>query len=270
MTSVKSMGGLLHPPLAKDRIIVALRAYFDESGTHWSGPKASNVFVLCGYIAQESVWDDKTENSFTGKWNNVMHGKPFHATEMESNPQGPDTKLALANLVNKCGIIGIGGGLSIPAYRRLMLPYIQKKYAPCDPYLFLFADVICEAVKQAEMFVGENIDEPVAFVFAAHKRWSLAAHEFYNSVKGDVNVPLEVRGRMGAIAFEDLDKFIPLQAADHLAFECYHYMNDPPRTWRPTMKRLMDWPQNHGRYYNEEGLLTYIQHCKAEGLFPND
>jgi len=88
MTSVKSMAGLLHPPSSTVRLIVALRAYLDESGTHWSGPQACDVFVLCGYIAPESLWDDKTERGFLSNWNSIMHDKPFHATEMESNPQG--------------------------------------------------------------------------------------------------------------------------------------------------------------------------------------
>jgi hypothetical protein len=86
VTSIKSMAAMLHPPSARSRVIVTLRAYFDESGTHWSGPNACDVFVLCGYVGTESLWDDKTPNSFWGKWNDVMHGYPFHATKMESNP----------------------------------------------------------------------------------------------------------------------------------------------------------------------------------------
>ena len=189
---------------------MALRAYFDESGTHWSGPQACDVFSLCGYLAPESLWDDKTENGFLAKWDNVMHGKPFHATEMESNPQGPEVKLALASLVNKSGVIGIAGALSIPEYKRLLLSYVQRTDGTDSPYLFLFADVICEAIKRADMFLGENPNEPIGFVFAAHKKWSLEAHEFYNYVKNHKNTPNDLRERMGAVAFEDIEKFVPL------------------------------------------------------------
>ena len=52
------------------------------------------------------------------------------------------------------------------------------------------------------MFVGENPDEPIAFVFAAHPKWSLEAHQFYEQVKNDENTPIDVRCRMRAIAFE--------------------------------------------------------------------
>ena len=60
---ITSMGGMLHPPSPRARIIVALRAYFDESGTHWGGPMACDTFVLCGYLGQESLLDDKTPDS---------------------------------------------------------------------------------------------------------------------------------------------------------------------------------------------------------------
>jgi hypothetical protein len=251
----------------KLRIMVALRAYFDESGTHWGGPLACDVFSLCGYLAQESLWDGNTEDGFPARWNNIMHGRPFHATEMESNPQGPEVKLALANLVNNCGVIGVAGGLSIPDYKRLLRPYVKRTDGTDSPYLFLFADVICETVKRSEMFVGESPDEPIAFVFASHPLWSAQALEFYNTVKDDEKTPVEVRRRMGAVAFEDIDAFVPLQAADHLAFETYHSMNDPPGTNRPAMNRLMAWEQNYGRFYNEQGILSYIKHCKEEGIF---
>src|SRR5438309_1832234 len=132
------MGGLLHPPDAKTRIIVSLRAYFDESGTHSGGPMASDSFVLCGYIAPESLWDDKSLTGFKARWDSVMHGKPFHATEMEQNPQGPEVKLLLANLVNKSGVIGVRGGISIPSYNELLLPIIHQLRELDSPYLFLF------------------------------------------------------------------------------------------------------------------------------------
>lgn len=267
--------GLLHPPSAKKRVVVALRAYFDESGTHWSRPDrdspasgSCDTFVLCGYIGTEALWDDRTPSSFEAKWNEVMHGKPFHAKEMESNPQGPDVKRALANLVRTQGVIGVGGAIHIPSYNKHLLPLIQQLKQENNPYLFLFADVIAQAVKCSEMFVGESNDEPIGFVFASHKKWSIEALQFYNQVKDDPETPKDVQRRMGAIAFEDMENFIPLQVADHLAFETYHAMNDPPEARRPAMRLLMDWDQNHGSYYHELGILNYIEKCRAEGVLP--
>ncbi len=245
---------------------MALRAYFDESGTHSGGPQASNTFVLCGYIATELLWDDKRPEGLVARWDSVMHGKPFHATEMESNPQGPDVKVMLANVVNYSGIIGIRGGISLPDFERLLAPLIRNKKGKPDPYFFLFADVISEAVKRSAMFIGENQDEPIGFVFADHVRWSVEALDLYRRLKADSDTPPEVARRMGSIAFDKIDRFIPLQAADHLAFESFHYMTDPPGTSRPAMNRLLDWPQNHGRFYREPELLQYIERATQEGI----
>jgi len=267
VTSVMSMAGLLYPPSARKRVIVALRAYFDESGTHWGGPQASDVFVLCGYLAPTELWDNKTDSGFKARWDGVMHGKPFHATEMETNPQGPTVKVELANLVRKSGIIGIRGGISIPAFKRLVVPHIKQRKEKEDPYLFLFADVICEAVRRADMFLNENKEERIGFVFADHKRWSLIAHEMYDHVKADDETPIEVSGKMGAVAFDCIDEFVPLQAADHLAFESFHYMTDPQGTpARPAMNLLIDWPQVFGTFYGEKALTLYVEKCKAEGI----
>lgn len=269
MTSVASMAGMLHPPSARAKVIVTLRAYFDESGTHWGGTLACDVFVLSGYLATESLWDDHTPTSFSAKWTDVMHGKPFHAKEMESNPQGPEVKLALANLVKKSGIIGVIGGIHIPSYKRLLLPHIQRLSGTDNPYLFLFADVIAQAATSAAMFIGEDQNEPIGFVFARHELWSLQAHKFYQELERGRDTPEDVRLRLGSIAFGDMARFIPLQAADHLAFETYHQMNDPPGTSRPAMNILMDQVrgQNHGTYYDEKGILAYIELMKKEGIF---
>ncbi len=264
MTSIAGMAGMLHPPSATTRVIVALRAYFDESGTHWGGPLACDSFVLCGYLAPELFWDDKTENSFTSRWNNVMHGKPFHATEMDGNPQADTVKPMLADVVIKSGIVGVGGGVHIPTFKRLLDEYIPKNDTLRDPYLFLFTDVILEAIGRSQMFIDEDEDEPIGFVFANHERWSLIAHDLYLKMQNQLE--WENRRRLGVPAFDDIDRFIPLQAADHIAFETYHYMNDPPGTpERRTMSKFLSWPQHHGRYWKEKPLRQLFEECKKDG-----
>lgn len=245
---------------------MALRAYFDESGTHWGGPMASDAFVLCGYIAPESLWDDKTPEGFLEKWNGIMHGKAFHATEMESNPQGPDVKLGLSQLLTKCGVIGVRGGISIPAYKKILLPHLLRKGEDDNPYRFLFADVVAEAVKRAAMFIGEDPSEPIGFVFADIEKWRDDALKFYYYVRDeDHETPDEVRRKMGPIAFECIKRFAPLQAADHLAFESWHYMTDPPDVDRPAMNVLMNWPQNHGMFWRDATLEAYLEKLREEG-----
>jgi len=264
MTSIKSMGGMLHPTSATTRIIVALRAYFDESGTHWGGPLSCDVFVLCGYIAPESLWDDNSPQSFVQKWASVMHGVPFHATVMESNPQADTVKPMLADVVIGSGVIGIGGGVHIPTFRRLMQSYVVKNEALSDPYLFLFNNVILEAIERSAMFIGENPAEPIGFVFANTALWSAAAHDLYLKMQNQIE--WQNRSRLGAVAFEDMERFVPLQAADHIAYETYHLMNDPPGTpVRPIMNKFRNWPQHHGRIWKEPQIQQLIEECERDG-----
>lgn len=264
MTSVMSMAGMLHPPTAAARIIVALRAYFDESGTHWGGPLACDVFVLCGYIAPESFWDDKSPASFVNRWGGVMHGKPFHATEMENNPQADTVKPMLTDVVIQSGIIGIGGGVHIPSFQKIVDIYTPENDTLRDPYYFLFHDVILEAIDKSRMFLLEDHTEPIGFVFADMKRWSVTALDLYQKMKSETE--WKNRVRLGGIGFEEMERFVPLQAADHIAFETCHYMNDPPGTpSRPVMNKFLSWPQNHGRYWNEKMLLGLFEECKKDG-----
>ena len=104
-------------------------------------------------------------------------------------------------------------------------------------------------------------------MFANTELWAEETHKFYDMLKVDEETPDDVRRRMGAVAFEDMEKFVPLQAADHLAFESYHYRNDPRGTHRPVMNLLMDWDQNYGNYYDEPSILKYIDRMKKEGIF---
>jgi hypothetical protein len=257
---------------------VSLIAYFDESGTHWGGPNACDVFVLCGYIAPEDVW----LNSFCPQWKALLnrfelpdepYPRYFHASVVESGNypfnrldenQLNDLKMSAVNLTVNSGIIGIGGGISVSAYKRMLKQYIDDEKVHADPYVFMFSDVIVECVEKSAMFLGEDPNQQIRFVFAHHPRWSIEAEKMYLLLQNDNDWPRSVR--LGMASFEDPKIIAPLQAADHIAFETYHYMNDnaPPR---PAMNRFLSWPQNHGRHYNEAGLRSFIDICKLGGKF---
>lgn len=256
---------------------MSLVAYFDESGTHSGGPNAANSFVIAGYIAPESVW----RKAFDPQWTAMLERfelpdepdpRYFHATDLESGKypynrltetQRSELKASAVNIAINCGIIGVGGGVLTEAYKRLLSPYIEQGKVHKDPYVFLFSDVLLECIQVSHMFLGEDPTEQIGFVFDNHPRWSIEAHEMFIMMQNDEDWP--PRNRLGTVAFEDKKHYRPLQAADHIAFETFHYMNsDAPR---PAMNRFKSWPQNHGRYYNEQGLQAFIDLCKKDGKF---
>lgn len=259
---------------------MSLIAYFDESGTHTGGPNAAKVFVLCGYIAPKDVW----EKQFAPRWSDMLQSyelpdKPdpryFHATELEDGGypynrltarQQESLKTDAVKIATSCGIIGIGGGVEIEPYQRLMAPYVQRGLTFKDPYIFLFSDVLLEAIDQSVKFLGESPDEKIAFFFEENPPWELRAHKMFSLMKQDEEWPR--RNRLGTVAFEEKKANHTLQVADNLAYETFRLLNDRTKVRRPAMNLFMDsWPQNEGRLYDERGLFRFIEVCKKDGKF---
>ncbi len=111
------------------------------------------------------------------------------------------------------------------------------------------------------MFIGDDTREDIAYIFDQHPRWQILANELYLKM---IQRGMKERYRLGTLTFADNKKCIPLQAADHLAFETYHYMTEPP-PFRPAMNRFTSWRQHHGRYFDEAGCLELIDEMKKSG-----
>lgn len=71
------------------------------------------------------------------------------------------------------------------------------------------------------------------------------------------------RYRMGTLSFADKKEFNALQAADRLCYETNLQLIHGED--RPQLKRLLDWPQHHGRQFNEIGLREFIAELKRSG-----
>jgi len=261
---------------------VALKAYFDESGTHWGGPNAANVFVLCGYIAPADVWD----GGFEKKWSAMLE-KPaitpklefFHAEDVEGRGskrfrrlkqrERDDLKTTALNIVVNSGMLGVGVGVELDAFRRLVVndPAVAA-VVPANPYMFAFNAVLVETVLMADAFIGES-NESIGFVFEDHPQWSVHALSMYNDIKKDPEWPKERRRRLGTPAFDCKEKFKALQAADHLAYETWRYMENKRAkknaTLRPAMNRFLSWQQHHGRYFDEHGILEFLRILREDG-----
>lgn len=162
--------------------MAVLKAYFDEAG---SSGDTSGFFVVSGYVAPESEWEN-----FDKKWDRLLK-KPchfpvqtrradyvcrpldyLHAVEMEGLGKGRFRRLGQRNrdyLINgsvtaiiTSGLIGIGYGVQLNTYSTLGSP---ARAVIGDPYFLLFQSVIIETAEQAQMFLGEDSKENIAFIF---------------------------------------------------------------------------------------------------------
>jgi hypothetical protein len=248
-----------------------LRAYFDESGTHWGGLEASKAFVLCGYVAPEQEWGAR----FSVNWAKILE-KPcvdpplryFHAADVEGRGKGGFRRLSqrerdtlksdAVKAVVQSGLIGIAAGVIVDDFSKVIVGKAREVVG--DPYLLCFQSAVIEVCRRAPMFLGEDANEDIAYIFDQHPRWEKMVNDLWLKM---VEQGLKTRYRMGSLAFEDKKKFPPLQAADHLAYETYRYMTERPI--RPAMRRFLSWKQHYGRYFNEAACLELVEEMKRAG-----
>ena len=260
----------LHNSDSKLRELAVFKFFADESGIH----KESKIFVLAGYLAPEELWSE-----FSAEWHRVLneHGiGVFHATDCNANEgefkQFEDKRTErnifvaelLETLSSRSQIKPFYAGVVVEDYEQIIRPVMRPDDEP--PYYVCMKWVLAEvAFFMDHMHVPSS--EIVACVFDRQKKFSEKALTMFDEMVEDET--WERRERFDSIAFGSKRRFIPLQAADALAFDVYHEFNrrcfqpnKSPRPsfpvltanehpdlqfcgqlWdRPFMERLINWP----------------------------
>ncbi len=246
-----------------------LQSYCDESHDE----KSERVYVVAGYFADESVWAD-----FTRHWAKALEESgliSFHQSECVggqgefeniSFEEREELQQKFIKIIVDTPLIGAVGGILLEPYNKI-LPRIKasRTIAPGrsvsgsleDPYFLAFQFAVELVAKNAENH-GIPSDETIAFIFdRTHLKGRVAP--LYDSLLDSKT--LDFIGRLGTLAFEDKTKFLPLQAADILAYENFRHINDcvlrgePERwQWIEAMKRVPNW-----HLFNEQSLEKLVQ-----------
>lgn len=250
---------LLHPVTSKKKILAALAASTDGSGIH----DTSRICAVAGYVGTEEEWD-----LFESRWTGAIKEAGITAFRMPDfeNRRGEfagwsDTKRRLfleklIQIINAGHISGVGSALVMAEYKLLSkAEKIALTYGrPHDPYVLCFRHCIVEAAHRAD---GLPPEETVSFVFDWQDEFGPAALWLFDDLKNLESPP--IRQRLGAIGFESKLEFVPLQAADLLAFECYKHLEDRyygrHRGVRWPMKRLQSRPFRP-RYFDRDAIRT--------------
>ncbi len=276
--TVRQMAALVHPPAAVRRLMFVLKAFFDESGLH-----STNAFAMAGYLAPEKEWE-KLEGRWRALLKRPLHfenpkltqkraaivGRPLeflHSTEMEGLGKGRFRALGQRNrdrLINESvttivesGIVGIASAIILPEYYRLDE---TTRKAMGDPYMLCFQHVITQVTKAAQMFIGEDHSEDIAYIFEQQPQWQMEANRMWVR---SLELGYKKKYRLGSITFGDKAQFIPLQAADRNAFETFQHFDNPNR--RAIWNRLKDSDHHRGCYFDREGLQDFIVQLKKSG-----
>lgn len=229
-----------------------LMYYVDESGTHDGAPAC----VLGSYLSPANAWA-----SFELEWKaclteyDIPH---FHMTDYE-NRQAPfvgwsdDRRLALierlVSIINRWTVGGVLVGIDLRHFYDVWVPSLtpgEREIA--DPY------VICLlALMGQHQFYFDQLEQseqsPVAFVLERNTKSAAQSLRFLSEAwryEGTLHVP--------SMTYGSRDEFLPLQAADILAYEGFKELkNRWDGSGRP-LRKLLSRLRENNRIIG--GLLT--------------
>lgn len=214
--------------LYEDFFVNMLQSFADETGTHdMAGMQpGSEVAAVVGYLSRKDDWAN-----FCLEWQGILdrynveafHMSEFAETNSADDPKWPYYRWSrdkMQSFINELvpvardnTLIGVGGLVSVRDYDRLVPAWLKAEVQ--HPYHFCF-QLFFEAMLYAlEMFSPPMLPrEQVAFFFGRQNEFkdrALLTYDITRAVK-------DFKNRMGSITFADNKTYIPLQAADLLAF----------------------------------------------------
>jgi hypothetical protein len=212
----RAMAGLRHDSFGRVYVHM-LKAFVDDSGSGGDSP----WYVLAGYVGTVESWD-----AFDGPWREVLNGPPkleyFKASEAESlradgqwagiTKDERNQRLdAFIKVVGSHALRAIYVQVKQQDYNEIIKPYVPPEWD--HAYYFLFTGIIA-GVTSIEKYAG--ISRPVEFFFdSTDKQLKKRSKMLY----GQVDDLPQFGHRVINIHYEDEKEFLPLQAADLLAWQ---------------------------------------------------
>lgn len=221
----------LHPWSSRERLTAVWWGYFDESGTHGD----PDVFMLAGYVGPERAWisleadwiAELTKRPCPLDWYHRVdaeHGKgefqktPEHKHYWDRTRRDALTK-TLAGIVSRYRLFGFCVALKVREFKAHFVPNLKGKHERVfkDPYLFCFHTAMDWMFETLPPRLPKR--EKVSFVFSENEPVLGSVARRYckiirRSRRGDV---------FHMIGFAPMHQCVPLQVADLLAYESYHW-----------------------------------------------
>jgi hypothetical protein len=199
------------------RYMLTLHAYFNESGTH----DASENVVVAGFFARANDWVE-----FSARWQKALtdFGLPFfHMTDFANGvrpydkwdePMRQRRLERLVSIINTCAATSFG----MVIRRKDFEDFIPEKARKVCGDAYGLAVMACW-METGETIREMGVDAWVSYVFEGGARGSGTVSKLFNH---NVTDPVQKeRMRLLSLRFEPKKEFLPLQAADILAYELY-------------------------------------------------
>jgi len=223
----------------------------DESGIHDTSP----VLTVAAYVARREQWQD-----WTKRWNVAKRPiKVFHAVDCAnfngefkgwSEENRDALVIRLLKVINDTDFPGIVIGIHMDEFRKAMAGRDDLRESLGEPYTACF-----QWVTQAIMNIADDLGsrERIGFVHEAND-YKREAEDSFEWVKGHGNPR---RTRIGLV-FEKKAKYVPLQAADALAYEGNKRFRDPSRQARRSWLALNPDGRIIAAHYGRENMQELI------------
>ena len=231
MSSARFVWELSRAVLAdRDGIVAVIKAYFDESGIHDGSP----VVTVGGYFGEPAAWRD-----FTKEWNRTKRPiKVFHAVDAQNlqgefegwSPEDRDELVKrLLPIIPKHPVAAVLMGINLDAFKEAMRGRSDLQEIFGTPYTACFQWALQSLVEHAEKF---NFDERIA-CFHESNDFQREARESFDFIMNDSRYR-----NISSLTFGRKEDFVPLQAADILAYEGNKRLRDLSRPQRRSFAAL--------------------------------
>lgn len=255
MIGAQLVGDLSRAVLADQNGHVAvIRAFLDESGTHDGSP----VVTVAGYFARHMTW-----KIFTRDWRRAL--KPdginiYHATDAQAlegefkgwtEDERDDLVKKLLPIIARQQMVGVAMSIVMRDYAEATKNRKWPHKIIGSPYATCFQWLIREILSSAQRV---NTDEPIA-IFHEQNNYKGEAERAYEYVK----LRHDKNNNLAGFAFSTKDKYVPLQAADILAFEAGKAASNSGQKMRRPLT-AMSRPHNRPiiKFYDKSNMMMLL------------
>lgn len=224
---------------ARRKHVLVLRMYLDESGFH----DGTVAMAVGGYLSADDRW-----KSFEDEWCEALSRERvecFHMTDFEnrygefsgwSNERRVRVFRTLADIINRHAGPGISYGIRESDYKALVPRSVAKSTQEWMWIAFAVLWNRCLADLRAAVLEEPDVEASIALVFDRNQRM---APLIIGGIQGIIEKHPDHYGWISSVSFEDKREFVPIQAADILAYESFKVVeNISTGNKRPIRKSL--------------------------------
>lgn len=206
------------------RFMALLSAYLDDSGTH----RGSKMVVLAGMLADQSAWERLTDG-----WQSVLaeYELPFFHMSKWSNRARPfdtwtddqrrDCLNRLLILIQSCVAKSVGVGIPNALFESCTTESDRSYWG--GPYGLAAYLLLTDMADSVQALSVER--SSVRCILESGTLGSTQILAIYQKLRASNGNGW--RWIVDSLSFEDKRQFLPLQAADVLAYELYRYLPKP-------------------------------------------